>query len=100
MFSAGSPCGQIWHGQGCPLFDVVHQALPLPTIMLTTLQRALKDGFGEAVMACDMPWEAIPLLRALFFFLNPFVNHVHVNERLTKDHASFKTAFHQFRSVP
>ena len=35
--------------------DVVYPACPLPTTMLPTLQGALKDGFGEAVMVCDMP---------------------------------------------
>ena len=29
-FSAGGPCEQFWHGQGCSLFDDVHQASPLP----------------------------------------------------------------------
>ena len=52
VFSAGGPCEQFWHGQGCPLFDVVHSAFPLPP----TLQLGVpKDGFGEAVAACDMP---------------------------------------------
>ena len=55
FFSAGAPCEQFWHGQGCPLFDVVHQAFPLSTTASPTLQDALKDGFGEAVVACDMP---------------------------------------------
>ena len=54
VFSAGGPCEQFWHGQGCPLFDV-HPAFPLPTTALPTLQSALKDGFGEAVVACNMP---------------------------------------------
>ena len=49
------PCEQFWHGQGCPLFDVVHQAFLLPTTASPTLQGALKDGFGEAVVACDTP---------------------------------------------
>ena len=31
FFSAGGPFEQFWHGQGCPLFDVVHPAFPLPT---------------------------------------------------------------------
>ena len=53
-FSAGGPCEQFWHGQGCPLFDVVHAAFPLPTTASPTLQGAMKDGFGEAVVACDM----------------------------------------------
>ena len=44
-----------WHDQGCPLFDVVHAAFPLPTTALLTLEGALKDGFGEAVVACYMP---------------------------------------------
>ena len=30
-FSAEGYCEQFWHGQGCPLFDVVHLAFPLPT---------------------------------------------------------------------
>ena len=50
VFSAGGPFEQFSHGQGCPLFDVVHPAFPLPTI----LQFFLKDAFGEAVVACDM----------------------------------------------
>ena len=55
MFSAGGLCEQFWHGLGCPLFDVVHPAFPLPATPSPTLQGALKDGFGEAVVACDMP---------------------------------------------
>ena len=55
VFSAGGPCEQLWHGQGCPLFVVVHAAFPLLTTASPTLQGALKDAFGEAVEACDMP---------------------------------------------
>ena len=54
VFSAGGPFEQLWHGQGCPLFDVVHPAFPLPTTASPILRGALKDGFGEAVMVCDM----------------------------------------------
>ena len=46
---------QFWHGQGCPLFDVVHPEFSLPTKASATLQGALQDVFGEAVVACDMP---------------------------------------------
>ena len=53
--SAGGFCEQIWYGQGCPLFDVVHPVFPLPTTASPTVQGALEDGFGEAVVACDMP---------------------------------------------
>ena len=51
---------QLLLGEGRPFFDVVHPALPLPTTALPTLQGAMKDGFGEAVVACDMadPCEA------------------------------------------
>ena len=28
--SAGGWCKQFWHGRGCPLFDVVYPAFPLP----------------------------------------------------------------------
>ena len=45
----------MWHGQGCPLFNVVHPAFPLPTTASPTVQSALMDGFGEAVVACNMP---------------------------------------------
>ena len=41
--------------QGCPLFDVVHPAFPLPAMASPTLQGAPKDGSGEAVAACDKP---------------------------------------------
>ena len=55
VFSAGSPCEQFLHGQGCPLFGVVHPAFPLLTVASPTLQGALKeDGSGEAVMVCDL----------------------------------------------
>ena len=55
VFSAEGPCEQFWHGQGRPFFDVVHPAFPLPTTASPNFQCALKDGVGEAVVACDMP---------------------------------------------
>ena len=55
VFSAGDHCEQVWHGQECPLFDVVHPAFPLATTASLTLQGVLEDGFGEPVVACDMP---------------------------------------------
>ena len=55
VFSSGRPCEQFWHGQGYPLFDVVHPAFPLPTAASPTLQGVPpKNGFGEVVVACDM----------------------------------------------
>ena len=27
VFSAGGPCEQFWHGQGCPVFDVVSSSI-------------------------------------------------------------------------
>ena len=53
VFSAGSHRQQFWHGQGHSLFDVVHPAFPLPTAVSPTLQDALKEGFGEAVIVND-----------------------------------------------
>ena len=41
-------------GMACPLFDTVHLAFPLPTTASPTLKCALKNGFGEAVVARDM----------------------------------------------
>ena len=63
FFSAGGPCRQFWHAQGDPFFDVVHPGFLLLTAVLPTLQKALEDGFGEAVEACDMPepWKFPPL---------------------------------------
>ena len=55
VLSAGGPCEQFWHGQVCPLFDVVHTAFSLLTVASPTFQGALKDSFGEAVVSCDMP---------------------------------------------
>ena len=55
VFSAGGHCEELWHEQGHPLFDVVHPAYPLPTTVLPTLKGALKDGFGDVVLACNMP---------------------------------------------
>ena len=46
-----SACEQFWYRQGCLLFDVVLSAFPLPTTASLTLQGALKDGLGEAVVA-------------------------------------------------
>ena len=37
------------------IFNVVHSPFPLPITVSPTLQGTLKDGFGEAVAACDMP---------------------------------------------
>ena len=54
VFSAGGHCEQLWHGKEWPLFDVVCPALPLPTTSSPTLQDALKYGFVEAVMTCDL----------------------------------------------
>ena len=45
VFSAGGPCEQFWHGQGCPIFDVVHPEFPLLTTASPTRQDAVKDGF-------------------------------------------------------
>ena len=42
---------KFWHRQECPLFDVGHPAFLLPTIASPTIQDALKNGFGEAVVA-------------------------------------------------
>ena len=48
MSSSGS-------GRDVYSFDVVHISLPQSTTVSSTLQGALKDGVGEAVVACDMP---------------------------------------------
>ena len=54
-FSAGGHREQFWLGQGCLLFDVVHPAFSQPTTASPTLQGALKNSFGDEVVACDMP---------------------------------------------
>ena len=52
-FLRGGHREQFWHGQGRPLFDVVHPELPSPTTASPTLQGSLKDGFEQAVVALD-----------------------------------------------
>ena len=37
------------------MFDVVHPAFPPPITASPTLQGALRGGFGEVVVVCDMP---------------------------------------------
>ena len=54
----GDPCKQFWHGQGCPLFDFVNPAFPLPTTSSPIPQGALKVSFGEAVMPVTCPKHA------------------------------------------
>ena len=88
VFSAGGPFEQFWHGQGCPLFDVVHLRFLLPTTALPALQTAPRDGFGEAVVACDIPepWKfqsldscqkTFPWTRKeVSFALHPIMGHI------------------------
>ena len=44
VFYAGGRCEQFRHGQGCPLFYVVHLAFPTTTTESPTLQNAPKNG--------------------------------------------------------
>ena len=81
VFSAGGPHEQSRHGLGCPLFDVVHPAIPLRTTAPQTPQGAPKDGFGEAVVVCDMPEP----------FKFPTVDSCRLSWRVTcPNHASFR----------
>ena len=78
VFSAGGPCEQFWHGHGCPLFNVPRPAFPLTTTASPTLQGATKDGFGEAVVACDMPEPGkFPSLR--YQLQSKEANHIHLD---------------------
>ena len=54
VFSTEGHRELFWHGQGCPLFDVVHSAFSLPTAASPILQGTLKDVLREAVVACAM----------------------------------------------
>ena len=51
----GKPVEQLWLEQGGPFFEVEHPAFLLPTTASPTLQGALKDGLGEAVVAHVCP---------------------------------------------
>ena len=55
VFSVGGHREWFQHGQGRPLFDVVHPAFPLQTVMSSIHQSALKNGSEEAVVARDTP---------------------------------------------
>ena len=56
LLSTRGCCQQFWHGQGCPLFDVVRPAIPLPTTYGVAHPPRSPEGcsFGEAVVARDM----------------------------------------------
>ena len=109
VFSAAGPCEPFCHGQECPLFDVVHPAFPLQTTALPTLQGALKYCLGEAVALCNMPepckFVSLASCQKRFPWTYKEVDltphsvvpsYFHINELLTKDHPSFKTAFAGF----
>ena len=61
VFSVGGHRERFWHGQSCPLFDVVHPALPLLITALPTLQGALKDGFTMPVYCSWQLPEGVPV---------------------------------------
>ena len=95
--------------KGCSLFDAVHPAFPLQTTALPTLQGALKYCLGEAVALCNMPepckFVSLATCQKRFRWTykevdltsHPVVSsYFHINELLTKDHPSFKTAFAGF----
>ena len=47
VLPAGGPCEQFWHGQRCPLSDVVRPAVPLPTTASPTPPRCREGWFGR-----------------------------------------------------
>ena len=59
VLPAGSHCEEFGHGQERPLFDAVHPALPLPTMVSSPPQGALRNDCGEAVVACDVPMKRL-----------------------------------------
>ena len=62
-----------------------HPAFSLSTTASPTLQSALKDGFGEAVVACDMPEPCkTPINKADIFGL---VTCVLIHDRVDLDRA-------------
>ena len=72
-------CSSEWAGMS--IFDVVHPAFPLLTKTLPTLKDALKDGFGEAVVACDMPepckFPSLDSCQKRFLWTHKEVDHHH-----------------------
>ena len=60
-FSAGDHCEQFWHGQGCPLFDVVHRAFPLPTTAWPTHTTCPEGWVGEAVVVSSLAGALSPV---------------------------------------
>ena len=55
VFFCGRPFWAVLAWAGMSTLDVVHPAFPLPTTVSTNLHFALKNGFGEVVLECDMP---------------------------------------------
>ena len=60
-FSAGGRCEQIWHGQECPLFDVVHPVFPLPFLVSSMLLKCwtLARGMSKVTSQCPRDTDAI-----------------------------------------
>ena len=56
-FSAGGSCEQLWLRQGCPLFDIVHKALPLPTMASPILHPS--GHFGDYFRLRTKPLSAV-----------------------------------------
>ena len=61
-------------GGGYPLFDVVYPAFLRPSTVSPTLQSALKGGFREAVVACDVPKHAPQMILQLVFLIFPVLH--------------------------
>ena len=71
-FSAGGPCEQLWHGQGCPLFDIVHPVFPLPTTASPTLYSTLKGGFLLRVLQNNLYNYSMDLLPTALYLTVKF----------------------------
>ena len=55
-FQRGGLHKQFWHGQGCPLFDVIHPAFPLPAMALTLskmLWRMVLEGLLQRMLCLN-----------------------------------------------
>ena len=77
VFSAWGHCEHFWHGQGCPLFNVLYPAFPLPTTAsppppppnLTSLPRCPDGWFWGDCRGAWLAWA----IRVFFSWQSPVV---------------------------
>ena len=86
-FLQEAPVGSSGMGRDVYSLMLYIQNFFLPTTASPTLQGALKDGLGEAVVACDVPILRVHLVKISFCFLRTSVWNPIPAQKERKNHA-------------